>query len=59
MSDLVKRLRGIEKQLKECLIDAPYLGEAATEIERLTAENEQLRHEIDVQNEVIERMRNA
>lgn len=43
MSDLVERLREYERRLNQGLIQAPYLGEAADEIERLTAENKALR----------------
>ena len=42
MSDLIERLRRYEKTLNGCLIQAPYLGEAADEIERLVpAEGEE------------------
>ena len=37
MSELTERLRRYEKTLNGWLIEAPYLGEAADEIERLEA----------------------
>lgn len=47
MSGLVDRLRKYEAQLKEGLIDAPYLGEAADRIEEQEARITELEAQLE------------
>ena len=56
MSDLIERLRRYENTLNGCLIQAPYLGEAADEIERLDKQLQEMTGNKSQCDETIDRL---